>query len=166
MNLILNYYLYFQGGIKEKLNKTIKEVKLLYRSSQHGDATQFHSKCDGKQNTVTFAKAKNGRKFGGFANQAFHSSNSWISDPNAFVFSLDFKECYYYNNDGYMIYGSSSYGPLWGNGHDLYFASGCMSNTTSQTNQKSFDYKSRVNALSGSTNFQVEDYETYELILE
>ena len=72
-------------GIKEKLNKTIKEAKLLYRASRDGDSTQFHSKCDGKQNTVTFVKSNNGRKFGGFANKAFNSSNSRINDPNAFV---------------------------------------------------------------------------------
>jgi hypothetical protein len=35
-------------GIKEKLNKKIKEAKLLYRASRDGDSTQFHSKCDGK----------------------------------------------------------------------------------------------------------------------
>ena len=74
--------------------------------------------------------------------------------------------CYYYNNDGYMIYGSSSYGPLWGNGDDLYMASGCLNNTTSTTKQNSFDYKGKSNALSGGTNFQAEDYETYQLILE
>ena len=59
-------------GIKEKLNKTIKEIKLLYRATRDGDSTQFHSKCDGKENTVTFVKAKNGRKFGVFANKPFH----------------------------------------------------------------------------------------------
>jgi len=153
-------------GIKEKLNKKIKEAKLLYRASRDGDSTQFHSKCDGKQNTVTFVKANNGRKFGGFANQAFHSSNSWINDPNVFVFSLDYNECYYYNNNGNMIYGSSSYGPLWGSGHDLYLASGCRSNYSSSTIDGSFDYKGRIHALSGGKSFQAVDYETYELILE
>ena len=157
-----------QIGIREKLNKTIKEAKLLYRASRDGDSTQFHSKCDGKKNTVTFVQAKNGRKFGGFANQAFNSNNSWISDPNCFVFSLFYNECYYYNNNGYMIYGSSSYGPLWGGNraNDLYLASGCLNNTTSTSNQSSFNYLNRVNALTGSSNFQAEDYETYELILE
>ena len=124
-----------QIGIREKLNKTIKEAKLLYRASRDGDSAQFHSKCDGKKNTVTFVQAKNGRKFGGFANQAFNSNNSWISDPNCFVFSLFYNECYYYNN-GNMIFGSSSYGPLWGNGNDLYLASGCLNNTSSQSNQR------------------------------
>ena len=54
-------------GIQEKLKKKIKDIKLLYRASRDGDGNQFHSKCDGKPNTVTFVKAKNGRKFGGFA---------------------------------------------------------------------------------------------------
>ena len=155
-----------QIGIKEKLNKTIKGAKLLYRASRDGDSNQFHSKCDGIENTVTFVKSKNGRKFGGFANKAFNSSNSYISDPNCFVFSLIYKECYYYNNNGYMIFGSGSYGPYGGSGSDLYMASGCLNNTTSSTIQSSFDYKGTSNALSGSSNFQAEDYETYQLILE
>ena len=156
-----------QIGIKEKLNKIIKGAKLLYRASRDGDSTQFHSKCDGIENTVTFVKSKNGRKFGGFANKAFNKSNNWISDPNCFVFSLLYKECYYYNNKtGNMIYGCSSYGPAWGGGHDLYLASGCLNNTTSYTNQHSFDYKGKSYALNGSYNFQAEDYETYQLILE
>ena len=71
-----------------------------------------------------------------------------------------------YNNNGYMIYGSSSYGPAWGDGHDLHMASGCLNNTNSGTNQNSFDYKGKSNALSGGTSFQAEDYETYQLILE
>ena len=152
-------------GIKNKLNKTIKEARLLYRASRDGDSTQFHTKCDGRENTVTFVKAKNGRKFGGFANKAFHSSNGWISDPNCFVFSLNFQECYYYKTND-MICGSNSNGPLWGSGYDLHLASGCLSNTSSSTSQSSFEYYGKSNALSGSTNFQAEDYETYELILE
>ena len=153
-------------GIQEKLKKKIKDIKLLYRASRDGDGNQFHSKCDGKPNTVTFVKAKNGRKFGGFAEKEWNSKNNWINDPNAIVFSLDNNECYYYNNNGYMIYGSSSYGPSWGGGYDLYLSNGCLSNNESGTTQSSFDYKGKKNALSGSNNFQVEDYETYELILK
>ena len=64
-----------------------------------------------------------------------------------------------------MIYGSNSFGPLWGAGHDIYMASGCLSKA-SGTSQNSFDYKGKSNALSGSTSFQAVDYETYQLILE
>ena len=155
-------------GIKTKLKKGIKSAKLLYRASRDGNQAQFHSKCDGKENTVTFVKAKNGRRFGGFANKPFISNDEWIkiNDCNAFVFSLDFNECYYYNNTPFALYGSYYYGPIWGYGHDLYLDGDCLNNQISQTRQSSFNYNGRVNALSGGTNFQVEDYETYELILE
>ena len=155
-----------QFGVQKKLKKNIKEIKLLYRASRDGDSTQFHTKCDGIENTATFVKSTNGRKFGGFANKSFNTNNQWISDPNCFVFSLDNKECYYYNNNGNMIYGSSSYGPVWGAGNDIYMASGGLSKSSGGTNQSSFDYKGKSNALSGSTSFQAVDYETYQLILE
>ena len=44
-------------GIKKNLNKKIKEVKLLYRATRDGDNAQFHNKCNGKNNTLTFVKA-------------------------------------------------------------------------------------------------------------
>ena len=154
-------------GVKKKLNKGIKEVKLLYRASRDGDSTQFHKKCDGVINTVTFVKAKNGRKFGGFANKGWDSSNHYIGDDKAFLFSYYYYECYFYNSGNNWIYGSSSYGPLWGAGHDLYMASGCLSNNSSTTNQSaSYNYNGKNATLSGGSNFQAEDYETYELILQ
>ena len=154
-------------GIKRNLKKTIKSAKLLYRATRDGDHTQFHSKCDGKENTVTFIKAKNGRRFGGYANKPFTSYDEWIKidDCNSFVFSLDFNECYFYQN-GFALYGSYYYGPIWGFGHDIYIAHDCLNNRDSTTKQSSYNYNGKVNALSGDTNFQVEDYETYELILE
>jgi len=155
-----------QMGIKQKLNKTIKEAKLLYRASRDGDSKQFHSRCDGKENSVTFVKAKNGRKFGGFVNKSFHLNDGWINDPNCFLFSLFYKECYFYNNEGHMFNGNHS-GPEWGDGHDISLNDGCLSQANSYCKQKSFNYNGKLNALSGGEqSFQVEDYETYELILE
>ena len=153
-------------GIYIKLKKAIKKVKLLYRATRDGDsASNFHSKCDGKSKTVTFIKTKSGKRFGGFAYSSWHSSNQWISDSNVFVFSLDNQECYYYNSSGYMIYGSSSCGPYFGCGPDFNISNNCFSNNSS-TNQSSFDYKGKNYALNGTSNFQVEDYEVYELTLE
>ena len=70
-----------------------------------------------------------------------------------------------------MIFGNSSNGPIWGYNsnygyYDIFLSNKCLSNTSSSTYQYSFNYKGRNNALSGMNNFQVEDYETYELILE
>ena len=154
-------------GINKNLKKSIKKVKLLYRASRDGDkSSKFHSKCDGKQNTVTFVKTRNGRKFGGFAHSSWNQNGSWIIDYKFFVFSLNNYECYYYNGNGNMILGSSSYGPYFGAGPDLYLNNGCMSSANSSTNQSSFDYKGKSYALNGTSGFQVEDYEVYELTLE
>ena len=65
-----------------------------------------------------------------------------------------------------MIYGSSFYGPLWENGHDLYLATRSWANYTSTIDDGSFNYNGGIHALSGEKNFQIVDYETYELILE
>ena len=159
-----------QEGILKKLNKKIKEMKLLYRASKDGDNLKtFHSKCDGISNTVTFVKAKNGRKFGGFTEKGWNSNGKWYIDNNTFLFSLDMNECYYYKGGkgGNCMYGDSSYGPYWGCGIDLYLYSNCLSNNNSCSKQSNnFEYNGKVNCLSGGKKFQPEDYETYELILE
>ena len=154
-------------GINRNLKKSIKNVNLLFRASRDGDnANAFHSKCDGKINTVTFVKTKNGRKFGGFAHSAWNKANCWITDDKVFIFSLDNYECYYYNDNGSMIYGTSSCGPYFGAGPDLYLPNGCLSKSNS-ISESSFDYKGKSYPLNGSSSsFQVEDYEVYELTLE
>ena len=160
-------------GIKEKLNKSIKGINLLYRASEDGDSSNdFHYNCDGKKNTVTFVKSSNGKKFGGFASEGWNTNGNYINDKNAFIFSLDNQECYYCNNNNncYTLFCSSSYGPVWGynnnyRNYDLLINSNCLSNNSSITVQCSFNYKGRNSSLSGLSNFKVEDYETYELIL-
>ena len=57
--------------IKENLNlnKKIEEIKFipLFSTSTDGDsASQFHSKCDGKSNSLVLVKTKAGKRFGGF----------------------------------------------------------------------------------------------------
>ena len=198
-------------GIKERLNKSIKDIKLLYRASRDGDGKEFHTKCDGKQNTVTFVKTVNNRKFGGFANREWDSNNICYQDQNAFLFSIDNNESYtidirnkynlsnnnlfyikdkngsnlFYkmgngnnlfsfgnnrelsNLNNSLIFCSSNSGPAWGNnGEELYISLGCLSNKNSKSNRLIIDNKCRQIFLSGESNFQVEDYETYELIFE
>ena len=163
----LNDLVVVQEGILKKINKKIKDMKLFYRASRDGDSSEiFHSTCDGLSNTVTFVKAKNGRKFGGFSEKAWNTNGSYYVDNNSFLFSLDSKECYFYKK-GKCMYGYSFYGPVWGNGYDLYLADKCLSNKNSCSNQSnSFEYNEKNNCLSGNSNFQTEDYETYQLFFE
>jgi hypothetical protein len=67
---------------------------LLYRGTRDGFGSQdFHSKCDGKSNTLTLVKAQQSSYiFGGFTTVEWDSSSIWKSDPNAFLFSLTNKD--------------------------------------------------------------------------
>jgi hypothetical protein len=67
---------------------------LLYRGTRDGfGAKDFHSKCDGKSNTLTIIKAKaSSNIFGGFSSASWDSSNTSKCDPKAFVFSLTNKD--------------------------------------------------------------------------
>ena len=156
-----------QKGILKKSNKIIKDIKLIYRATKDGDSgNAFHSKCDNIPNTVTFIKAKNGKRFGGFTEKGWNSSCKWYIDNNSFLFSLDSKECYFFKGETCM-YGCPNYGPEWGTGSDLFLDDKCLSNNNSCTRQtKNFEYNEKRDCLSGGENFQPEDYETYQLILE
>lgn len=155
--------------IKENLclNKTIEEIKFipLFSTSREGDsASEFHKKCNGKSNSLVLVKTKAGKRFGGFT--SFHwnyANNNYANDSKAFVFSLDNRECYKYNNNGNAIYCHSSYGPTFGGGFDLYLSNGCLNNSSSSTNQSSFNYNGKDFALNGSNNFMTEVYEVYQV---
>ncbi len=93
---------------------------LLYRATRDGfDSQAFHSKCDGKRNTITIIKNNLNYVFGGYASSAWNSSWNFINDPNAFLFSLrrdgvSFKDKFTVKYAERALYGYSSYGPSFG----------------------------------------------------
>ncbi len=63
--------------------------ELKYRASRDGfKALDFHSKCDGVENTLTIIKTTKGNVFGGYTEQAWNSYGHAVADPSAFIFSL------------------------------------------------------------------------------
>ena len=48
----------------------------------------FHSRCDGKPNTLTILKSTTGFIFGGYASLAWSSGYGYKTDPTAFLFTL------------------------------------------------------------------------------
>lgn len=143
------------------------EMKLLYKLTTHGDsASTFHSYCNSKGYTLTLVRTNKGYRSGGFTSQSWTSSGSNIDDQNAFLFSLDYKEQYFTNDGKNAIYDNSSYGPTFGNTHDLYIANGCSQNYSSYCD---FPYaysgvKPRI--LSGGFyNFKVNEIEVYQIII-
>ena len=149
----------------------------MYRASQDGfHSSKFHSKCDGKGNTLTILKA-NGFIFGGFTSIAWDVSGQWKSDPNAFLFSLtnkDEKPCKMNiknNRHQKAIHCGSMYGPIFGEGCDIYIASN--SNTTNGSYsilgftythpEYAFDTNEARSFLAGSLYFQVSEFEVYQI---
>ena len=55
---------------------------------EYNDVQNFHSKCDNRPNILIICKSKN-EIFGGFTPLCFASNNSYGSDNNSFVFSIN-----------------------------------------------------------------------------
>ena len=157
-----------ENGVQANLKKNIKKFTLLFRASNDGfSASNFHSKCDGKNNTVTLVETLNGKRFGGFANNAWDQRGTYISGSNGFIFSFDDKSIYYNKNSSYEIYCHSSYGPTFGGGHDFYICDNCNSSNSSYDNSgDSYNTNGKKCAMAGTYRFLVKDYEVYQLEFE
>ena len=110
--------------------------KLCYRRSDDGaSSSTFHSKCNGKGDTVTIAKLDNGRIIGGYAGCSWYSKGSYnYSCGGSFPFNVSplghaYRKRNYSNGSSnsfshnYWIYDASNYGPTFGGGHDWYVSS-------------------------------------------
>jgi hypothetical protein len=93
---------------------------LLYRATRDGFTNQaFHTKCDGKENTITIIKSNLNYVFGGYASSAWNSSGNHIKDPNSFLFSLrragvSFKDKFTVKRSKHALKGDLNYGPIFG----------------------------------------------------
>ena len=86
--------------------KAIKRLNLLFSSSNDGDSSQtVHNKIDGKKDILMFVETTKGRKFGGYSNIGFDSSNNHKNDDEAFLISFDKLKIYdNINKGGWAIY--------------------------------------------------------------
>jgi hypothetical protein len=100
---ILNHYKELSFLIK-KINRNISytskqffNMKLLYRASDDGDtAESFHKKCDNISPLLILIKTTKHRRFGGFTQATFESTQEKKGklDGSAFIFSLDKLKSY------------------------------------------------------------------------
>ena len=156
-----------EKGVQNNLKKKINKYTLLFRASRDGyRASNFHSKCDGKTNTVTLVETTTGRRFGGFTDAQWDQSGSNKTGSNGFLFSLDNNEIYYNKNNQYNIYCNSNYGPSFGAASDLYISDSCNSNNCSDGSGTYYETNGKQYALAGSHNFLVRDYEVFQLELQ
>jgi hypothetical protein len=95
---------------------------LIYRASRDGfEASQFHSKCDRKPNTLVIIKSEHGNVFGGYTEQDWTpNDNIMKSDFNSFIFSLINKKSkpikLKSSNPQKAIWSNSVLGPVFGCG--------------------------------------------------
>jgi hypothetical protein len=165
---IKELFLLCEFPIRQKWN-------LIYRASKDGfEATNFHSKCDNKPNTLIIIKSTNDNVFGGYTEQTWNQIGTcghYKADPNSFIFSLINKlnkplKIESFNN--YSICCNSSYGPVFG-AYDLSIANNSNTNTTSSSNlglsythpDYAFESNEAKSFLAGSYKFQVSEIEVY-----
>lgn len=107
--------------------------RLLYRANQSGfTAKDFHEKCDGRCNTLTLVRSiENDRIFGGYTGGKWSSNAGFVTDPHAFVFSLDDGLVARCIEPERAIYCKPMLGPTFGD-NDIKIAD--LSNTSDHSN--------------------------------
>jgi len=161
------------------LPKAKKGWECIYKASKDTFNTNvFHAKCDNQGETVTIIQSDNGNIFGGYSPLPWSNSGSYTYDTRTFLFSLKNKNgkapCKFANNTNnkHSIYNSSSYGPTFGGGHDLYI---CNSSNTQKSSYSNLGYSYKVpkhiygsneakNFLAGGYNFLTKEIEVYKKI--
>jgi hypothetical protein len=155
-------------------------LNLIYRGSADGFSGEiFHKKCDKIPKTLTVVKVKdNDNIFGGYTEQTWDGDKLTKKDPKSFVFSLVNKDDnpirmdYDKNRSEYAIFCYSSYGPVFGGGHDFYIANDSNLDKISSSNLSnsffhpvySYGSDEAKNFLAGSCLFTVEEIEVYQKI--
>ena len=105
-------------GIKNRINKKIKEIKKIFQATIDGDTpSDFHSKCDNISNTLILVKSAGNRRFGGFTTIPWSSEEKGkgLEDKNAFLFSIDKQRIYSLKDNKKAVYHHKDSGPIFGN---------------------------------------------------
>jgi hypothetical protein len=112
------------------MTRPIRKPTLLYKLTRDGSgASTFHSKCDGKANTVTIIKTDSNYVFGGYTAAMWKSDGTYGYDTTAFIFSLrrngiSYNEKYMVRDPNYAIGNFYIHGPIFGSGYgsgsDIY----------------------------------------------
>ena len=159
-------WLSIKGGI-------IKEIKLIFQSSQDGDEYDtFFSKCGEKGPTLSLIKSKNDKKFGGFtkANWTDKNGKIKIKDESAFIYSLNkLKKYDVLLPDIAIACYPSDYLLMYGNNFDRYglrIYSGFLEKGNYENfKNKSYDTNDQF-CLSGENEFYVDELEVFLIIFE
>jgi hypothetical protein len=162
---------------RDQINQWISSLQcsLLWRGSRDGfSSSVFHERCDNKGATLTIIKSSDGYIFGGYLSVSWNSSGKYISDSQAWIFSLNLPliniakfKC---KLPGYAAWGTSGNCPVFGGGHDIIVASDSNRNSKSylmlghsyDTSAQLYDSKF-LNGSGKSGQISVSEIEVYQL---
>ncbi|EXX74618.1 hypothetical protein RirG_049440 [Rhizophagus irregularis DAOM 197198w] len=137
------------------------DFKLLYRSSQDGISTSsFHKNCDNKGATIWIAKIKNSTQLIGGYNPLDWNGNGYKTTTDSFLFNftneknISTAKVSYVDKQNCAIYCHIYYGPAMGN---LL----CRDNNWHYDN---YDNGNRYPKIGIPTNFEIDDYEVFQVI--
>jgi hypothetical protein len=152
-----------------------REWRLLYRGTVDGfSASSFHVKCNNCSHTITLISTTTGFIFGGFTPIPWDSSGSYKFDSTgtSFIFSLVNprnapSQRFPLTRATYAVYCVASYGPTFGDGHDIYIANTSNANTSSYSNLGSaYENETGVSGtevLAGQRYFTVKEIDVFSL---
>lgn len=147
-------------------NKSKKSIwTKIFTASEDGDlAENFHTKCDGVENTVILVKTKRYKRFGGFTKIKWdHNNGSYSNDSKAFLFSLTTMDIFDRNENGNEVKGDKNSGPWFGSGPDFQIVNKCFT-SYSTNNKKCYTYPQDVYwPLAEGSEFLVKEYEVYKI---
>ncbi|RIB23404.1 hypothetical protein C2G38_2242706 [Gigaspora rosea] len=139
------------------------KFNLLFRSSRDGLSSQtFHQKCDNKGATIVIAKISNSNMLvGGYNPLDWNGNNVWKNTKDSFIFSLSdpnnlqSAKLGRVTNSNQAVHCGNSYGPLFGNGHDLY----------APNNSDSWSHNvSSYSDIGSPSLFTISDYEVFQVV--
>jgi len=145
---------------------------LIYRASRDGaDASSYHSKCNGKINTVTVVQTVKGSKFGGYTETQIQDGNIGYKDPNSFLFSINKMKIYEnLNKDSNVIRHYRENGPFFIGGF-VVFDRNLNDNYSNYVCDKSSfnffsDNEKEYEINHGEKFFNIKELEVFEIFLE
>jgi len=116
-------------------------------------------------------KATTGYIAGGYASVSWTSYGSYVSDSNAFLYTLtnpsNMPLKLAISDSGNALYNGPSYGPTFGGGHDMHISDASNANTGSYSSFHSYSYPNGNSGSSGgvfmlgASNFQVAEIEVF-----
>lgn len=149
------------------------DLELLYRGSRDGFYSKdFHQHCDQKGATLVLCKSNSyGKVFGGYTTKGWSQIEDYISDKDAFLFSLSNSTKHPITNGDCAIFCSGETGPVFGAGYDLFICSN--SNVVEDsTSALGLTYKANDNLgdltsyLAGASNFMLSEIEVFKVTIQ